>query len=56
MVNFGKLGNKKDPLILASQAKQIFYVTDPADKRKSIIIFPRSEYVDDDFEEDNMLD
>ncbi|XP_074291434.1 uncharacterized protein LOC141618227 [Silene latifolia] len=32
LVNLGKVGHKEDPFILASQAKQVFYVTDPVDK------------------------
>ena len=56
VVNFMKQGYKEDPFILASQAKQVFYVSDPADKRKSIVITPRSRHEIDDFEDDVMLD
>ena len=42
LVNLDKLGHKEDPYILASQAKQVFYVTDPADKKRSVVITPRS--------------
>jgi hypothetical protein len=38
LVNFDKVGNKNDPFILASQAKQVFYVTDPMDKKWSVVL------------------
>ena len=34
-----QIGHKSDPFILASQAKQVFYATDPVDKKWSIVCF-----------------
>ena len=43
LVNLGKVGNNKDdPFIMASQAKQVFYVTDPMDKKWSVVLSIRS--------------
>ncbi|KMS96163.1 hypothetical protein BVRB_001440 [Beta vulgaris subsp. vulgaris] len=52
LVNLNKIGHKKDPFILASQAKQVFYVTDPSDKRMSVVISPGSRHIIDDHEGD----
>ena len=38
LVNFNKVGYKDEPFILASQAQQIFYVTDPVDVNWSIVL------------------
>ena len=37
-VNLNKLGHHDDPFILASQAKQIFYMADPVDTRFSFVL------------------
>ncbi len=37
-VNFNKLGYKDDAYILASQARQVFYVTDPYDVNWSVVL------------------
>ena len=37
-VNFNKLGYKDEPFILASQAQQVFYVSDPVDTNWSIVL------------------
>lgn len=36
-VDLNKVGYKDEPFILASQAHQVFYVTDPADEKWSIV-------------------
>ncbi|XP_057425762.1 uncharacterized protein LOC130719140 [Lotus japonicus] len=36
-VDLNRVGYKNDPFILASQAEQVFFVTDPADKKWSIV-------------------
>ncbi|XP_056697520.1 uncharacterized protein [Spinacia oleracea] len=41
-VNLKKTGHKEDPFILANQARQIFYMNDPSDKRMAAVITPRS--------------
>ena len=37
LVDLNRLGHKSDPFILASQATQVFYVTDQLDKRWSVV-------------------
>ena len=37
-VDLERVGYKDEPFILASQAKQVFFVTDPVDKRWSIVL------------------
>ena len=37
-VDLQRLGHRDDPFILASQAKQVFYVTDPANNKISIVL------------------
>ena len=34
-----RLGHKSDPFILASQAKRVFYATDPVDNKWSVVYF-----------------
>ena len=38
LVNFDRLGYQHDPFILAKQAKQVFYVLDPADKHWHVVL------------------
>ncbi len=46
-VKLGKLGGKQDPWVMASQAAQVFYVQDQADKSKSIVFMtPSKSYRD----------
>lgn len=45
LVNFNKIGFKDDSFILASQAQQVFYVSDPNDRNWSIVLpMPSKEY------------
>ncbi|KAL3619812.1 hypothetical protein CASFOL_034724 [Castilleja foliolosa] len=37
LVDFSKVGSKNDQFIMACQAKQIFYVTDPSNKKISVV-------------------
>ncbi|XP_021768464.1 uncharacterized protein LOC110732769 [Chenopodium quinoa] len=37
LVNFGRPGHLADPFILASQAKQVFYMADPANRKWSVV-------------------
>lgn len=49
LVELGKLGHKNDPFILASQAKQVFYVTDQLNPKLSIALpTPQRVYNNDD--------
>ncbi|XP_074299841.1 uncharacterized protein LOC141631013 [Silene latifolia] len=52
LVNLDKFGHKEDPFILATQAKQVFYVTDPLDKNWSVVLSVRSRRDVDSFDED----
>ncbi|KAK7308485.1 hypothetical protein VNO77_42092 [Canavalia gladiata] len=47
-VDFNKEGYKNDPFILASQAQQVFYVTDPIDKKWSIVLVSNKIYENHD--------
>ncbi|XP_031106223.1 uncharacterized protein LOC116010864 [Ipomoea triloba] len=38
LVDLGRLGYRDEPFILASQAKQVFYVSDPIDSKWSIVL------------------
>lgn len=38
LVNFKRLGYQADPFILSSQVKQVFYIVDPKDKTRSIVV------------------
>ncbi|XP_062119426.1 uncharacterized protein LOC133833422 [Humulus lupulus] len=53
-VDLNKIGHKKDSFIMASQAKQLFYVEDPTSSRWSIVLAsqPRDKVHDDDQQHD----
>ncbi|KNA19043.1 hypothetical protein SOVF_065330, partial [Spinacia oleracea] len=53
-MNLNKLGSEGDPYILASQAKQVFYMTDPLDKTRSVVIATKPRYAIDDHD-DNIV-
>ena len=38
LVDLSRLGYKSEPFILASQAKQVFYIEDPSDCRWSVVL------------------
>jgi len=44
LVDLTKIGSKKDPFIMAFQAKQVFYVKDPFNERWLVVIQGRTEY------------
>ena len=54
VVDFKRLGYKNDPFIMASQAIQVFYTTDPADMELSLVvpINPRIVIDGDEVDED----
>uniref|UniRef100_A0A803MY05 DUF4216 domain-containing protein n=1 Tax=Chenopodium quinoa TaxID=63459 RepID=A0A803MY05_CHEQI len=56
LVNFDKLGHEEDPYILVSQAKQVFYMTDPANKKRSAVIKPRSRHIINEYDDDIELE
>ncbi|RVW94540.1 hypothetical protein CK203_030792 [Vitis vinifera] len=44
LVDFSKIAHKSDPFILASQAKQVFYVQDQLDPRWSVVLSTPQKY------------
>jgi len=55
LVNFNKVGYKDEPFILASQAQQIYYVTDPVDENWSIVLLTNkiNDHHNEDIEDEN---
>ncbi|XP_027364391.1 uncharacterized protein LOC113871494 [Abrus precatorius] len=49
LVDLNKVGHKEEPFIMAFQVKQVFYVTDPSNKRSSIVLQGRSNNVNEEF-------
>ncbi|KAJ4718934.1 Transposon protein, putative, CACTA, En/Spm sub-class [Melia azedarach] len=54
LVDLNRIGHRSDPFILASQAKQVFYVKDQLDSRWSIVchVSSKGERVDDKVKKD----
>nr|KYP34028.1 hypothetical protein KK1_045064 [Cajanus cajan] len=54
-VNFNKVGYKDEPFILASQAQQVFYVTDPIDANWSIVLLTNkiNDHQNEDIEDED---
>ncbi|XP_074266937.1 uncharacterized protein LOC141590230 [Silene latifolia] len=50
LVNFDKSGHVEDPFILASQAKKVFYMSNPAKERWFVVITPKPRYAIDDYD------
>ncbi|KAL6334208.1 hypothetical protein AAG906_006801 [Vitis piasezkii] len=56
LVDFSKMAHKSDPFILASQAKQVFYVQDELDPRWSVVLStPQQDFLERD-EGDDLMD
>ena len=53
MVELDKLGHKDDPFILASQARQVFYMTGLEDNKKSIVVMMPPKSYRDAYESDD---
>ncbi|XP_031111755.1 uncharacterized protein LOC116015719 [Ipomoea triloba] len=47
LVDLNREGHKNEQFILASQAKQVFYVTDPCDKKWSIVLHGKKQITGD---------
>ncbi|XP_054797583.1 uncharacterized protein LOC129302714 [Prosopis cineraria] len=45
-VDLKRLSFKEEPFILASQEKQVFYVIDPANKQRSIVLLGKKQIID----------
>ena len=61
LVDFDRLGYQHDPFILAKQARQVFYVSDPADKEWHVVLSVKRrivgvENVEDEEEYDQFED
>ena len=58
MVNRNRVGHKDDPFILASQAKQVFYIDDPLENGWSVVLStePRKMRKNDDLVKVDVLD
>jgi hypothetical protein len=52
LVDFSKAGYKDDPFILARQATQVFYVTDPADRSRHVVLSGKRRIIGIDNVED----
>ena len=48
LVDLCKAAYKDEPFIMASQAKQVFYVTDPSNKRWSVVLHPKNTHGSDE--------
>ena len=48
------VGYKEDTFILASQVKQVFYITDPADKKWFIVLSTKPKNTNDGNNENNI--
>ncbi|KAL3617164.1 hypothetical protein CASFOL_038911 [Castilleja foliolosa] len=55
LVDFSKVGSKNDQFIMACQAKQVFYVTDPSNKNLSVVCNGKRVISSDD-NDDTTLD
>jgi len=56
LVDLNRVGHKSDSFILASQAKQVFYVEDPSDVRWSIVLTPPQRDFEDRYNDDELGD
>ncbi|XP_027915741.1 uncharacterized protein LOC114175171 [Vigna unguiculata] len=48
LVDLNKMSDTNEPFIMASQARQIFYVIDPANQKLSVVLEGRNMHVNDD--------
>jgi hypothetical protein len=59
VVNFGRLGQRSEPFILPSQARQVFYVQDQQDRNLSVVGFTphrMHKYGDNNGETDDVFE
>ncbi|XP_031741715.1 uncharacterized protein LOC116403911 [Cucumis sativus] len=56
LVDLNRVGHKSDSFILASQAKQVFYVEDPSDVRWSVVLTPPQRDFEDRYNNDELGD
>ena len=53
LVDLNKIGHMEESFILASQAKQVFYIQDPSDSRWSIVLASQPKFIGDDEDDDD---
>ncbi|KAM6596876.1 hypothetical protein CsatA_007400 [Cannabis sativa] len=54
LVDLSKRGSKNDPFIMASQAAQVFYISDPANDKWSIVLStPKRRFLETEEDEEN---
>ena len=56
LVDLNRVGHKSDSFILASQAKQVFYVEDSSDVRWSVVLTPPQRDFEDRYNDDELGD
>lgn len=56
LVDLKRIGHRSDSFILASQAKQVFYIEDPSNSRWSVVLQPPSREYEDHMHEDELGD
>ncbi|KAL0541535.1 hypothetical protein IC582_021587 [Cucumis melo] len=56
LVDLNRVGNNSDSFILASQAKQVFYVEDLSDVRWSVVLTPPQRDFEDRYNDDELGD
>ncbi|KAL0534278.1 hypothetical protein IC582_028567 [Cucumis melo] len=56
LVDLNRVGHKLDSFILASQAKQVFYVEDPSDVRWSVVLTSPQRVFDNRYNDDKLGD
>ncbi|KAA0054810.1 transposase [Cucumis melo var. makuwa] len=56
LVDLNRVGHKSFSFILASQAKQVFYVEDPSDVRWSVVLTPPQRDFEDRYNDDELGD
>ncbi|XP_031739213.1 uncharacterized protein LOC116402909 [Cucumis sativus] len=56
LVDLNRVGHKSYSFILASQAKQVFYVEDPSDVRWSVVLIPPQRDFEDRYNNDELGD
>ncbi|KAL3650054.1 hypothetical protein CASFOL_006457 [Castilleja foliolosa] len=54
LVDFSKVGSKNEPFVMASQVKQVFYITDPSNKNVSVVLHGKRIISGDDNDESSL--
>ncbi|KAL0549196.1 hypothetical protein IC582_013677 [Cucumis melo] len=56
LVNLNRIGHKIDSFILASQAKQVFFLEDPSDSQWHVVLNPPNREYEDHINDDELGD